>query len=493
MRSCFAVPAAVRPVAPPRKRHHIASTLRRLSNYSSLCVPRRSPPFTSPTPHSTLVSLCANRVNIVAGTPQHPQQPHQQPQDGGPAPGPDGHVSSPTRDPQPHSPTNPHSGDAAGSIAPFSHESTGGLATDVLIPDAALAGDKPSTSTSSDSQPGPSCLVRGQPTPHAQCSRPAEPPSSSFAVPAALDAASLDSDELGAGQRAGDGQRSAVNGGGQRLVSAALQHVWLADCNVRGAPADALAGSMPALQTLVVRNQCQAQDLPPRLLAALGDLKVGRGRRRRGRTLARSTPFALVAASLNLPPAFCIPSWPSTPCTLAPGPALATHRRNRLLPSLPHATRAPLTPLIPVFAHQDLTTLGLGGFSHTQLPELHGLTRLRHLMLDPRRFGDTEVDPDVSSSSRSKSGSFRRGCAGLKAQLQHLTFTALPAFSAPLHVSACCPGKTLGQGATRPHCFLTRHAVSLWQLLQPWLDVCETDVDDRSLSSQPPMPHPRLR
>lgn len=44
---------------------------------------------------------------------------------------------------------------------------------------------------------------------------------------------------------------------------------------------------------------------------------------------------------------------------------------------------------------KDLTTLGLGGFSHRLMPHLWGLTQLRHLMLDPRRFEDVELDPEV--------------------------------------------------------------------------------------------------
>lgn len=237
-----------------------------------------------------------------------------------------------------------------------------------------------------------------------------------------------------ADQRGGDGQRLGVNGGGQRLVSAALQHVWLADCNVRGAPADALAVSMPALQTLVVRNQCQAQDLPPRLLAALGDLKVSSGGRavdgswfaQHHKMIEHRCPGPLLRApapaALRTAVTAC-----SLPCCMPPGP-----QPDLLFPA--------------IHRNQDLTTLGLGGFSHTQLPALHGLTRLRHLMLDPRRFGDTEVDPDVSSNI-SKSNSVPPGLRSAQAQLR-----ATPAYGATRCLRSTARGRVLPWLHSGPGC-----------------------------------------
>ncbi|GLI66836.1 hypothetical protein VaNZ11_010794 [Volvox africanus] len=126
------------------------------------------------------------------------------------------------------------------------------------------------------------------------------------------------------GLRSGSARGNGFGGDGSRLrgkvnnyaIAPSLLHMWLADCNFEGARPEEMAAALPALQTIVIRHVSKQEDLPLQLIKALHLLK-------------------------------------------------------------------------------DLTTLGLGGFNHQLMPHLWGLTQLRHLMLDPRRFEDVELDPDL--------------------------------------------------------------------------------------------------
>ncbi|GIL79362.1 hypothetical protein Vretifemale_8733 [Volvox reticuliferus] len=56
-------------------------------------------------------------------------------------------------------------------------------------------------------------------------------------------------------------------------IAPSLLHMWLADCNFGGARPEEMAGALPALQTLVVRHVSKQDDLPLQLIKALHRLK----------------------------------------------------------------------------------------------------------------------------------------------------------------------------------------------------------------------------
>ncbi|KAG2482097.1 hypothetical protein HYH03_018953 [Edaphochlamys debaryana] len=288
----------------------------------------------------TLRSLCVNRVNVMAGHPPPPPEPAAgaeqgqagaQGQAAGAEPGPSTGLGK--------SHTAP--GGAPEAVGPSAMEEGSPLAN---------GGPPP---TGNGPLPGP------DPSPTPDPSDPPRPAAPNGPIATGGTAAAV----AGAGPSSGPASSTTAAAsasappGSPPLPAPPLLHVWLADCNLRGAPPEALLAALPGLQTLVLRNVSKPEDLPAGLLAAVRGLK-------------------------------------------------------------------------------DLTTLGLGGFNHRLLPHLHGLTQLRHLMLDPRRVDDLDGEPDwvAVGLEGDRSLAFHEAVMALVAAGgQRLRSVWLPDWAAPPH------------------------------------------------------------
>ncbi|GFR49097.1 hypothetical protein Agub_g10890, partial [Astrephomene gubernaculifera] len=276
----------------------------------------------------TLKSLCANRVNIVAGMPPSPA----------PAPAPAATATAQPaaaqhQPPPPPPPPQPQQQPGAGGAA--SQSGTATAATTSQQPgQAGPAGTAAAASTTFTTTTGSKHTPSS--TPAAASTSTSLPPQPTSAPPPPPPPAPA-----------------------PHLIAPSLHHLWLADCNVRGGNPEQLAAAMPCLQTLVIRHVSKPDDLPAALVGAL------RGCR-------------------------------------------------------------------------DLSTLGLGGFSHRQLGALQGLTQLRHLMLDPRRVEDAELDEelvlDVVPGEGDRSLAFHEDVMSLVAAGgQRLRSVWLPDWAVPPH------------------------------------------------------------